>query len=367
MGKGGYWGDMWEAASKLTGSQSASPHDMRVIYEEAAKAGALEPGQTKSFAVPPQYKAGQLLGRPLAGPQSVEYVVRNHANSPSGLGYMVQSRMPAGATTDEMVAEALRMHDASVQDMNTYAYLTTPQALIAARAYGDKFGEALQASLLSADRPKLLQNHPITQSLSRDRITRNLDEPLAVFRTPGLGFTNAGPDGNKRVTLGFMHPGGNYMAVPRAMGGSMVGPHETAHALYHRGGIVNKDQKLLDSSPQLTGPREEYMSRWPETQAEAAVLKRMHFLKTGKIIKNQADAQDFMNLLLSEPPKINDPLPNAAFGSDAVKGKPIKDYNMQMRVWSDMMKKASPKDRDKFIELLPKVIRNDKPSTVANA
>lgn len=367
MGKG-YWGDLWDAVGQLTGARAAHPDDLRPIYEEAAKAGVLEPGRTRSFALPPNRQAGEMLGRKLAGPEYIEASVRRHATSPTGIGFQIQKRLPEGASTEDMVAEAMRLQGESLQDPNTYVSMITPEAMLAHRAYGDKFGEVLRASLLSADRPKLLKGQPITAALSRERITHNLKEPIAVFRTPGLGFQSQAPDGSKQTGLGFMHPGLEVMAWPRAMDQSVVPSHELSHAIYHRSGAGGGGkQPLFTSSPQLSGSREQYMSTWPEAQAEAGVLKRMHYMNTGKVIANQADAQDFMNLLLSDAPKVTDPAPNAKFGAPAVIGKPIQDYNSEMRIWSDMMKKASQEDRDKFIELLPKVIRNDKPSTVVNA
>lgn len=363
--KGGYLDGLWDAVSELTGVRTSSPHDMRPIYREAVQAGVLEPGKTGSFALHPSRSAGEMLSRNLSGPQTIEASIRRHyKGDPSGLGSLVQARLPEGASEEQAVAEALRMHGEAMQDPRTYVHQTTPRQILTNEVYGDRFPEVLRAALLSADRPKLLRDYPITQSLSRDLIARNLNEPIVVFRTPGLGFRTT--DGSNRTALGFMHPDG-YMAWPRAFDGTMVGPHETRHAVYHRGGIdpATSSAKLLDSSPRLTASREQYMSRWPETQAELATLKGQHFQKTGQVIKNKADAEGFFDLLLKDAPKVTDPEPTIQFGPKPMLGKPIPGYNIQMQFWNNMLKKASPQDIDKLIELAPKLTDTTQPRTVA--
>jgi hypothetical protein len=364
VGQKGYYDNLWRAVSELVGNPTPSPQDMRPVYREAVAAGVMEPGKPGSFALPPGKTGEQLLGRKIVGPQALEERIRAHSTHPSGLAFMVQSRLPEGASEDELVAEALRLHNESMQDPNTYLFETTPRTILERKVYGDITPEVLRASLLSADRPKLLKSSPILQALDRDRITRNLNEPMVIFRTPGLGYATTGPDGSRRASLGFAASDKNYMTWPRQWDQSIVPRHENAHRVYHTGLATagRGSDKLLDSSPQLSGIREQYFSTWPEAQAEAAVLKQNHFMRTGKVLSNKADAEDFMQLLLGDAPKYTDPNPDAKFGP--AKDKPIQDYNMEQRFWSDMMKKASQQDRDKMIELLPKVMDTTKPRTV---
>lgn len=361
--KGGFYDNLWRHVSQAVGAPVSEPGDMRHIHKQAVDAGVLMPGTTARYALPEGTTFESVMERKIASPAMIEKTIRDQFRDPkqdSGLVGLMRGRLPEGATEDEIVAAALKANEQAMQDPRTYVSVTTPREALAGTVYGPAFGEILRASLLSADRPKLLEG-PVLQGLSRDRINRNLDRPAVIFRTPGLGYEHKTPDGEDRRALGFASGRGTYVVWPRHWEKSGVPPHELRHLTYHSGaGYL--DHPLFTESPGLQTKRQQYMSGWGEAQAELGTLKGMYYQLTGKAPSNKADAEEFMHSLLAPPPKISDPNPEAKFGPRA--GSPIPDFNMNMNFWHNMMEKASPKDRDKARELIPKVLDTTKPRTV---
>jgi hypothetical protein len=331
------------------------PDDLTPVFDSARRAGVREPGRpnnAESFALaPPHDKATKIVGLQVAGPTTLAERVAKHMSGemPGRTLGAIIDRMPPGTTTDEAIKKAQELHDQSFADPKTYVEMTTPAEYFTSQVYGDKFPEVLRAALLSGNHPGVLRGSPVVDTFAADRVYRNANEPTMLIRTPGLFFTK--PDGSP--VGGMAGTRKNFAIWPRFFDSGGVAPHEMGHRLWHAGIPAVKGEGLL-TSPALTGRLEKYYSTWPETQTELGRLKQGHYMTTGKVISNKADAEDFMQLLLAPPPPASSAPPRAMFGPR--KGQELPDFNEHMRFWHNMMEKATPQDRERVRTLLPKVL-----------
>lgn len=305
-------------------------------YQAAVQGGVKEPGRTASYALPQGFQ-----------PPTFRNLTADEAEKSGAL-------LGKGILGDQLRG----IYKSSFQDPNSYITKITPEAYFES-VYGPAWkSEVKPAALLSQSRPdgplaSLQGMKYINPSSTQDALT----ESAYIVRTPGLGFQRQGVPFQ---STGFLVPRGPWegtIFAPRAMHDMFgTGHHEMGH-LFHKG-IPTKGGAVPSGpggQPFFDGQdlEKSYNNRFVEVLANTGMMKRGHFQHSGTVIRNTADAREFLDGLLSSKVRPADPDPIAQFGPR--KGNPVEGDNYVRWGLRNMLLKAGPAEHSKFVAILPKV------------
>ena len=349
-----YLEELFRAASNASGKPITRFHDSRVYLQPGGKSGPItNPGPIMAERI-----------RTLDEPATLAWLAQAKKNpdlvrTPN---YILRSR---GIHPDDNMAGFHAAFQQTMEDPQSYAMQFTPYQYLHAKVYGDQTGDVINRALASARRPsKSLEGNAVMYAVAPQSMQRNMHEPTVLIRTPGMALASGG--GGGKITVGPAN--GRTIFMPRFYGPSHVLGHEVRHAIQvgdyaPSGGPM---PRLFDV-PGLPSP---YKNTFPEAAADAGVLRGYDFMMTGQPMSNQAQAKAFIQRLLDEPPDLTAADPRAKFGPN--KDNPVHGYQYLRSIWGDTLRKVNdfdnaapkgtPRQLDRFRDLLPKVLMNKKSS-----